>query len=362
MKIIKLTKANKDRAIKEAIKVLAIGGIVVYPTETCYGAGVDAVSQNAVNKILQYKDRLEGKAVSIAVYNEKMAQKYIKVNKTARNLYKNFLPGPLTIISKSRAKTAKGLETESAMLGVRIPNYPFTLELIKKFGRPITATSANASYKKTPYCVDDILKNTTKKQQKLIGLILDAGQLQKNPPSTVVDTTLNEIEVLRKGKMDLLKVQSEKLKVKSLFSKSENETQEIAVGIMKNLHNKFKDECIIFALQGELGAGKTQFAKGVARALKIKENVTSPTFVLLREYQFSNRTMFHIDTWRMREAQELLDLSFNKMLKTGNVIVIEWLEKVKKVLEKIKTRKNIKIIWVDMKYKSENERIVQILL
>jgi len=163
MKIINIKKTKKQQVVQEAIKVLKTDGLIIYPTETCYGIGVDATSQKAVDKLLAYKKRPEGKAIAIAVSDQKMAQQYVTVNETAKNIYKNFLPGPITIISKSKNKVAKGLEAEDATLGIRIPNYSLTLEIIKKFGFPVTTTSANVSYKKTPYSSDDILKNTTKK-------------------------------------------------------------------------------------------------------------------------------------------------------------------------------------------------------
>jgi L-threonylcarbamoyladenylate synthase len=388
MRILETNKNIKQKIIKGAIEILAGGGIIVYPTETCYGVGVDATNKQAVDKLLKYKRRREGKAISIAVSDLNMADRYVKVNKTARNLYKNFLPGPLTVISKSKGKVASGLEAEDGTLGVRIPDYPLILDVIRAFGKPITATSANAAYKKTPYCIDDILNNTTKKQQKLLDLVLDAGELPKNPPSTVVDTTMDDIQVLREGVADLLKAQSSKLKTQNYISDSEKQTIQIAKKITNGLQNKLKDNCIIFALQGELGVGKTQFAKGIAKDLRIKDKIMSPTYMLLREYDFKLKTqnsklkttsqnsklnsynvhyslpityhLYHIDTWRMKSPDELLDLKFYKMLKPGNVIIIEWLQKVKKLLEEMGRKKKIYIVWVEMEYVGKETRAINI--
>lgn len=400
MKRLRIREDNLRAIIKEAVKVLKSGGTVIYPTETCYGIGVEVTNQQAVDRLLEYKTRPEGKAISIAVYDQQMAEKYVFLNETAKNLYENFLPGPLTVVSKSRGKVASGLEAEDGTLGVRIPHYPLALRLIKALGRPITATSANVSSKKTPHSLEDILKNTTKKQQTLIDLILDAGKLPKNPPSTVVDTTLNELSVIRKGEIDLTRPGPAGLQGRALrkeISHSEEETQKIAQKLTKSLFPRLKDFCIIFALQGELGVGKTQFAKGVAKTLGIRENIVSPTFVLLREYKITqgssatgpatsflpagarrlNRQaarqrdpshlchpspqqwLYHIDTWRMREGKELLDLGFYKMLKPGNVLVVEWLQKVRRILEEAGKRKGIKVVWVIMKYEAKNKRRIE---
>ena len=359
MKRVFLSNKTKSTIIQTAIEILSRGGLVIYPTETCYGVGVDATNQEAVERLLQYKERPEGKAISIAVSDRDMAEKYVEVNETAVNLYKNFLPGPVTVISNSKHNVAKGIEAEDGSLGVRMPDYPFTLELIKTFGKPITATSANMSGRKTPYTIDDILNNIPEKKRELIDLIINAGELPHNPPSTVVDTRLNNEKVLRHGAWNM---EHGTKKSQTIMSHSEEETQKIGENLMKELLPELQNKSVIFALQGDLGAGKTQFAKGVARALGIKENITSPTFTIVKEYEFSHpeersdegslanaksrtsreilhsvqndkRIMFHIDTWRMQEEKELADLGFEKMIMPGNVVVVEWMQKIHHILK-----------------------------
>ena len=387
MQRILLTATNQREAIKKAVRVLAEGGLIIYPTETCYGVGVDATNPDAVKKLLAYKDRPEGKAISVAVADEAMAREYVDVNETAQNLYENFLPGPITVISESKHKIAPGIEAEDGSLGIRIPNYPFTLELIKQFGKPITATSANLSGRKTPYAIKDILDNTSEKNRKLIDLVIDAGELPHNPPSTVVDTRLNDERILREGSIRFQnrisniptspayggirrasKNQKDKSNIKNFITKTPEETQNLGEKLMKNLLPKLQNKCVVFALQGELGAGKTQFAKGVARALGIKENVTSPTFTLIKEYEFSfanrqssivNRTLFHIDTWRMQEEKELADLGFEKMIRPGNVIVIEWAEKIYGLLNT--SYSSSIIVRVSLDTIGEKERIARVV-
>jgi len=379
MQTIRLTPVNKEKVIEKAIAILVKGGLIIYPTETCYGVGVDATDQEAVKKLLRYKQRPEGKAISIAVSDPLMAENYVVVNKTAENLYKNFLPGPITVISNTKrvikgyqelSRVAGGIAAEDGSLGIRIPDYPFILELIKRFGRPITATSANMSGRKTPYSIDDILDNIPEKKKELIDLIIDVGGLPYNPPSTVVDTRLNDERILREGSVrfqyQISKIKDQKYisKIKTFTSKSEEETQQIGYKLMEELVPDLARECVIFALQGELGAGKTQFAKGVARALGITEVINSPTFVLVKEYVFNIKSqkskMFHIDTWRMQEEKELLDLGFEKMIKPENVVVIEWIEKVRKILDEVSRREHIRTIWL-MIEGEKNRREVKVV-
>jgi len=350
METIKLSDTNQEEVITKSISTLNSGGLVVYPTETCYGIAADPTSKKAVEKLLKYKKKREGKAISVAVCDKKMAKEYVEINETAENIYNNYLPGPITVVSKSKGKVDKMVEAEDGTLGIRIPKYDIILKLIKKFGKPITATSANASYKKTPYTIKDILNNTSKRQQDLINLIIDAGKLLKNKPSTVINTTLNEIKILREGDVNL---KSPKL----LISKSERETKDLANSLLKNIDIGKKP--IVFALQGELGTGKTQFAKGLAKSLGIEQNVRSPTFFLVREYDIKEKNikLFHLDTYRMFKQEEFDDLGFKNMIEKPNIIVIEWAEKVSKILRE--TRDSVELIWIKLYYYEKNTRKIE---
>ena len=330
MKQIKL-KNNKEKALSLAIATLKKGGIIVYPTETCYGLGVDATNQEAVNKLISYKTFRNDKPISIAVCCREMAEEYVILNNTAKNLYKEYLPGPFTIVSKGKGKVALGVESETKTLGIRIPKYDFILELLKKYGKPITATSANASCKKTPYSIEDILSNTTSKQQGLISLVLDAGTLPKNDPSTVIDTSLDDVNVLRQG--DIILHEKHKF-----ITTSEEETRNFGEKLAKNLIDKKINKPIIIALQGELGTGKTQFCKGIGRALNIKQEIVSPTFIICREYSECEGfdKFMHIDIYKLIDPVELLDIGFKEMLQPKNLVVIEWAEKASKIIKDFK--------------------------
>jgi len=332
MKTINVTKTPKKEVIKAVIKVLNSGGLIIFPTETTYGAGVDATNQEAVDKLLAYKSRREGKPLSIAVPNQKIAAEYVEINEQAQKLYERFLPGPITVISKSLCKVASGVESEFNTLGVRIPDHELILKILKEFGKPITATSANVSGKKRPYQVQDISNNLSNKQQDLIDLVLDAGGLPKNDPSTVIDTTLSTPTTLRVGK---IKISSGE----SLTSKSEDETKKIAGTLMLKHWNQIREKGLVIGLDGVLGAGKTIFTKGVAEFLQISETITSPTYSYIEEYDYKrhgiNGKLYHIDLWKIESEEELKRLEMEKLIAPNNVIVIEWWDQGKKYLEKI---------------------------
>lgn len=317
MEIIKVGSKN---FIEKTISVLSKNGIIIYPTETCYGVGVDATSTPAVTKLLKYKKRPSGKAISIAVSDFEMAKKYVILNNSATKIYRNFLPGPVTVISKSNNLTDPRLSSEKNTLGVRIPNYQILREIISKFNKPITSTSANSSGKKTPYSIKDILKNLSQNQKKLIDLILDAGELPVNPPSTVIDTTEEELTIYRSGR-----IIPKNLSVENLQSESILDTKNIGAKLIKS---NFSNSPLIILLDGELGSGKTHMVKGIAEELGIRQMVKSPTYNYVNEYTFDyngvNGKLYHLDSWRISNKADLESLGINQWVKKNNVVAVEW--------------------------------------
>ena len=108
-----------------------------------------------------------------------MAGRYVELNSSAKKLYRQFLPGPLTVISKGKHSVAPGVESEVGSLGVRISSFPLVTKIVKSLNRPITATSANEAYMKKPYQISDILDTLSEKKKSLVVLIIDAGRLPK---------------------------------------------------------------------------------------------------------------------------------------------------------------------------------------
>lgn len=349
---------EKNEAVDIAVQALEKGQLVFMATETVYIAAVDATNEIAVKKLVAFKNRPFGKPLSVGVTDIEMAEKYIVLNETARNLYKRFLPGPVTVVSTGRHVVANGVEAENGTLGIRIPDYVFFQEVCKKFNRPITATSANASYQRRPYKLTDILNNISEKQKKLIDLMIDAGELPHNEPSTVIDTTLDDTPVILRQGETKLKDTNE------VLSRSEENTQNIAKELWQKYEGYKDKRSIIFALEGQMGAGKTQFVKGLARAMGIKQQITSPTYDLLNCLQSTvdGRQLAHIDTWRMVDPnEELSNLDVKSLLKNNSVVAIEWADR--SINEIKKYSDDAIIIWVKIAYPSassgrENDRLI----
>jgi L-threonylcarbamoyladenylate synthase len=359
MKRIVLAEAPIDTVIAETINVLEAGGLVIFPTETVYGAGVDATSQGGVDKLLAYKSRREGKPLSIAVTDITMAQRYVAVNDQAVALYQQFLPGPVTVVSKGLGSVAKGVESEFGTLGIRIPAYPLLLQLIQKYNKPITATSANASGKKRPYTIDDALSELSQKQKNLIDLVLDAGELPKNEPSTVIDTTLSTPLTMRAGAIAKLNTKS----TQAFFSPSEEETKNLAGKLVLKNWNSVKETGLVIGLDGALGTGKTVFTKGVADFLQITETITSPTYTYIEEYEFERHgvrgMLYHLDLWKVESEEELQRLELKELIQPNNVIVIEWWSQVSHWLKPILAEKQCPLIEVAIS-DAENGRNISV--
>jgi L-threonylcarbamoyladenylate synthase len=198
-KKIQKTKGN----IKKAIKILKNGGIIIYPTDTCYGIGVDATNKKAIKKLIALKERDFKTPISVIVKNFKMAQEIGEFNFQTKKLFKKNLPGPLTLIVKKKKsiyKLPNILTAKKRKIGIRMPNNKIALELVKKFNKPITTTSANISNKPECYSKQEILKQF--KNIKKIDLILDIGKLPKIKPSTVIEIIDGKLKILRQGTIE----------------------------------------------------------------------------------------------------------------------------------------------------------------
>lgn len=109
----------------------------------------------------------------------------------------------------------------------------------------------------------------------------------------------------------------------------------------------------VIALQGDLGAGKTNFAQGIARGLGVSEDVNSPTFILANEYTSGRLSLYHVDAYRVQDAAEAEGFGLDDYLYGDGVTVIEWAERVRDALPQDR-------LWIELEYMSENERLLRV--
>lgn len=174
--------------IDKAVSVLMHDGTVIYPTETVYGLGADAFSENAIMKVYEAKKRPLAMPISIAVSDYEMLAAVAVVEGSMEGFLQAFLPGPVTVVIRAKHSVPDILTGGTGMIGIRIPAHERALQLIERFDSPITATSANLHGAREPVSPDEC---TVPRD-----FFLDGGRLP-GTPSTVVDLVTRTI--LRRG-------------------------------------------------------------------------------------------------------------------------------------------------------------------
>jgi len=183
---------------REAATVLKQGGVVLYPTDTLYGLGADALSDEAVDALYALKGRDEKKPMHAIVADIAMAERYGEVTDLAKKLLAGFPQGLISVIVKKKPAHTTGIFRGIETFGFRIPHTEFCSAMLLAFDGPITATSANASGQESKRSLGGILAQLGP-GVSLIDLALDGGEIPERKPSTVVDVSSGEMVVLREG-------------------------------------------------------------------------------------------------------------------------------------------------------------------
>ena len=142
--------------IKQAVKVLREGGIILYPTDTIWGIGCDASNEKAVERIYKLKQRADSKSMLLLASRPEMIQFYVdELNDTAYDLF-DLTTEPLTIILDDAKNLAKNLIADDGSIGFRVTNEEFSHKMIQQFKMPVVSTSANISGQASPAIFDEI--------------------------------------------------------------------------------------------------------------------------------------------------------------------------------------------------------------
>ncbi|KUG20344.1 MAG: threonylcarbamoyl-AMP synthase [Methanomicrobiaceae archaeon] len=174
--------------ITEAVSVLRRDGVIVYPTETVYGLGADALSEEAVLRVYELKRRPLSQPISVAVSDRDMLAAIAAVDPVAEDFIGRFLPGPVTVILPAKSCLPEILTGGTGWIGIRMPAHPVALRIVELLDSPITATSANVAGERPPTRPDEVYIPHD--------LLVDGGELP-GTPSTVVD--LGTRTILRRG-------------------------------------------------------------------------------------------------------------------------------------------------------------------
>lgn len=192
-----LTK-DFSEAIREAVKILQYGGTVVYPTDTLYGLGANALNEIAVRKIFAIKQRPDTKPLPILARNMMWAKELAQISQRNEAALKKLWPGAVTVILPSQPIVPDAVTRGNKSIAVRIADHPLVDQLLGAFGYPLTATSANISGDEPRLKAEEIAEIFSKCTYKP-DLILDVGTLPPSSPSTVLDLTGREPKILRVG-------------------------------------------------------------------------------------------------------------------------------------------------------------------
>lgn len=158
----------------------------MYPTESSYALGVNALEEAAIKKIFRAKQRSPGKSIPVIVSDVRMWKRYAYFNKSAEILVRKLMPGPLTLALIKKPCVPDLLNPFA--IAARIPGHPVAVALVGAARYPITSTSANVSGGPPVYSP----KRVPRVLRSAIDLVLDAGTLRRRKPSTIVDFTMGD--------------------------------------------------------------------------------------------------------------------------------------------------------------------------
>lgn len=178
--------------IAEALKK---GAIMIYPTDTIYGIGGNALQSSVVQRIFEVKKRPYELPVPVAVNSILMANNLAHISDDSEKLMKTFWPGPLTIVLKRRSIVPDLVTGGSEKVGIRMPNHTIPIKLMELTKFPLVATSANIHGQPSSIQIDERVK----KLGENVDLIINTEETLGGVPSTVLDLTSKPLKVLRKG-------------------------------------------------------------------------------------------------------------------------------------------------------------------
>jgi len=197
-----LLQLNPDnpqpRQINRIVDTLRQGGVIVYPTDTIYGLGCDIFNAKGIKRIYQVKQRDARKPFSFICSDISDVANYCQVSNFAYKILKRHLPGPYTFVLDATRQVPGLLTTKQKTVGIRIPDNPIALAIVRELGHPLVTTSANTSG-------DDPVNDPEEiaiRFGKAVDMVVDGGILMGDS-STVISLVDDNIEVLREGRGDI---------------------------------------------------------------------------------------------------------------------------------------------------------------
>lgn len=190
--------------IEKTVKLIKKGAIVVFPTDTVYGLGVDAENKEAIERLYGLKNRPLEKPLVLFIAKKEEVSHFAQITSLkVQRLINEFWPGPLTLILKASPSCSSGLVNKEGKVGVRLPDHLIPQEIMRRGSLFLATTSANISGERSPSRVQDISENL----KKGLDLLIDGGEAAVGKESTVVDVTGFSPLLLREGCLCWRKIQ-----------------------------------------------------------------------------------------------------------------------------------------------------------
>ncbi len=202
--LIKLYNENPNlREIRKVVEVLREGGLIVYPTDTVYGLGCDITNQKAVEKVARFKGvNIEKNNFSFICSDLSHLSDYTRpISNTTFKLMRKNLPGPFTFILEANNNVPKYFKGKKKTVGIRVPDNNIIRAIVEELGNPILSTSVHNDDEILQYTPDPEL--IYERYQDIADIVIDGGYGELIP-STIVDCSGDEIEILREGKGTLI--------------------------------------------------------------------------------------------------------------------------------------------------------------
>ena len=197
--LIKIYPDNtNDKHINQVVDVLQKGGVIIYPTDTVYGIGCDISNQKAVERVARIKGvKLEKANFSFICHDLSHLSDFTKnISNDTFKLMKRNLPGAFTFILNANSNVPKLFKNKKKTVGIRIPDNDIIREIVRKLGNPILTTSIKDDDEIVEYTTDPELIHENYKDK--VDLVVDGGY-GNNEPSTIVDCTSDDAEIIREG-------------------------------------------------------------------------------------------------------------------------------------------------------------------
>ena len=203
MEVLKVDLQNEDEvafAVRRVSEVLRVGGVVMHPTDTCYGLAVDVFNEKGLRRLYEIKGRDFNKPVSVMVASVDDAHFIAKFSDKAEELANRFLPGALTLVLPViEGKLPEFFNNGMDAVGIRVPDYDFVRRMLVVFGGVLTTTSANVAGNDEVYVVEDFLEQIKCIDGIFPDLVIDVGRIEKRLPSTIVSVRGDVLVLLRQG-------------------------------------------------------------------------------------------------------------------------------------------------------------------